>query len=364
MLRGKGERVNGPYKHRNKWRVITTWADGSQDVDAYASKAEATRAADEARAIVAGRTVMHAVDAFEVSQRERGLAPASVDRTRRHLNVLLGTQSDGHRPLGWLTTKRAAQLYDDVQVGHSVDTHRNALTAGKAFGKWCVKQGWLTTSPFEDVEPTGRRKRGKPQLHVDESRKLIDACLAENSRESLAVALTLLLGLRASEVAHRQVRDLDDSGRLLWIDKTKTEAGKRCLEVPEVLREHLLALAKDRPSASYLFGKGDLDRPTRFWLNHHTKRLCGVAKVPKLPPQSMRGTHATIATDAGSTSHVVAGALGHASTGVTKRHYIQAQALEASTQRAAQRVLVGNFSSETHYPNAFPQASSEGDPRR
>ena len=52
---------------------------------------------------------------------------------------------------------------------------------------------------------------------------------------AVAAMMSLLMGMRASEIVSRIVRDLDDEGRLLWIPETKTEAGKRTLPVPEVL---------------------------------------------------------------------------------------------------------------------------------
>lgn len=55
-----------------------------------------------------------------------------------------------------------------------------------------------------------------------------------------------LLGLRASEVTDRVVRDLDDEGRLLWIEFGKTRRSRRTLEVPALLRPHLPRLAKGR----------------------------------------------------------------------------------------------------------------------
>ena len=55
----------------------------------------------------------------------------------------------------------------------------------------------------------------------------------------MAAMMSLLMGMRASEIVSRIVRDLDDEGRLLWIPETKTEAGKRTLPVPEVLQPYL-----------------------------------------------------------------------------------------------------------------------------
>ena len=64
-----------------------------------------------------------------------------------------------------------------------------------------------------------------------------------------------LLGLRASEVTDRVVRDLDDNGRLLWIEFGKTKRSRRTLEIPALLRPYLLSLAKDRPVDAQLISR-------------------------------------------------------------------------------------------------------------
>lgn len=292
---------------------------------------------------------MHAVDAFEVSQRSRGLAGVTVERERRHLEALLRLDANGSRRLAWLSPRRAAELYKLVQQGRAVDTHRNALAVGKSFGRFATEQGWLLGDPFAKVKPIGRRRRGKPQLHLDEARKLIDLCYAEGSRESLAVATAFMLGLGASEVTHRQVRDLDDGGRVLCVVKGKNEYRRRRAEVPEDLRVRLLELAKGRAGAAYLFGSGELDRPTRYWIYYHCRRLCLAAKVPVVPPHGLRGTHSTIALEAVATSHSVQAALaaagasmGHApNSPITATTYVAPGAVAAAKQRVAMRVLAG-----------------------
>lgn len=57
--------------------------------------------------------------------------------------------------------------------------------------------------------------------------RLVDACIAERSCEYTAMAVALLFGLRASEVARRQVRDLDAvAGSRGWRkDKTAARGG-------------------------------------------------------------------------------------------------------------------------------------------
>jgi integrase len=67
---------------------------------------------------------------------------------------------------------------------------------------------------------------------------------------AVGAMMSLLMGMRAMEIVSRVARDVDDDGRLLWIPDSKTEAGKRTLEVPAVLRPHLLEMAKGEGGGS------------------------------------------------------------------------------------------------------------------
>jgi integrase len=77
----------------------------------------------------------------------------------------------------------------------------------------------------------------------------------------------------------------------------------------------------------------------RQWLYHWVRAYCDEAKVPAVCVHSLRGLHATLATEAGATSHVVAGALGHSSPAVTHAHYVDgATARRATARRAANKL--------------------------
>jgi integrase len=157
----------------------------------------------------------------------------------------------------------------------------------------------------------------------------------------------LLLGPRASELVHRDVRDVDDEGKLLWIGKTKTAKGRRRLLVPEELRVLLLELAKGRPSDAPLFVSVASRRwpAGRRWTRHmaynHVRRICVAAGVPMLSPQAMRRTQATLATDAGATGLMVAEHLGHESPAITHRAYIEPSAAKDAQVERAVRVIAG-----------------------
>ena len=172
----------------------------------------------------------------------------------------------------------------------------------------------------------------------------VDLCIrkANEGDEAAVGAMTaFLLGLRASEVTDRVVRDLNDDGRLLWIEFGKTKRSRRTLEVPGLLRPYLLALAKGRAPDAQLISRTISRRSgkkrDRYWLLYHVERLCAEAEVPVVCTQSLRGLHASVATDAGATPHVVASALGHSSPAVTHAHYIDG----ATARRARTRRVIG-----------------------
>jgi integrase len=167
------------------------------------------------------------------------------------------------------------------------------------------------------AELEGQKVTGKRQLYIDESRRFVEAALAENSPEGLAAAMAILMGMRASEITSRVVREVDDDGRVLWISRAKTPKGNRHLKVPTVLQPRLLALCARREPDERLFGEGR----DRHWVYYHVQRICRLAKVPVVCTQGLRGTQSTISIEAVSVEHVAA-ALGQNGPRVTRRSYL------------------------------------------
>ncbi len=338
-MRQSGERVHGPYPHHHKWRLIIDRGGGNREYLTFDSEREAKQHKDKLLKEIAGRTVSDAVQARIAHLREQGLRKSSLERAEFHLRRFFSLDAvlDGKTfkyfhtggLLEDLRPKHCEALYAQLRKEMAVDTHRNGLVQAKSFAKWCVKQGWIRTSPVEDVTPVGQRNRGKKQLRIDEARKLVDLCIDKaNAGNDAAVGVltALLMGMRASEVTDRVVRDLDDEGRLLWIEVGKTKRSRRTLEVPALLRPYLRELAKDRAPDDQLITRGKTKRGgkrDRQWLYHWLTAFCDEAKIPPVCVHSLRGLHATLATEAGVSSHVVANALGHSSPAVTHAHYVQ-----------------------------------------
>ena len=128
----------------------------------------------------------------------------------------------------------------------------------------------------------GKRRHGKPQLRVDEARRWLTKAveLADSGEAGAAAAAALLafvMGMRASEIVNRVVRDFDDDAKLLWIPDSKTEAGRRTLQVPTILQPLMKQIAHGKSPAAMLFG-----HHWRDWVRKWVKRICEAAGVPKV----------------------------------------------------------------------------------
>lgn len=283
-------------------------------------------------------------------------SPSTSELQRRLLRGLLRDELEDD--VTHLTPSRAAALYGNAvtepcpKYGRPVSaaTHRFCLHLARAFGKWLVQKGHLRANPFADVRPVGVVNVGKPQLRIDEARKFVVAALEDHeetgSPTAVAALLCLLLGLRTNEALLRQVRDLDDGGRLLWIPKGKTRNARRRLEVPEVLRPILQAQCEGKGPEDFLFTSDEGRRLHRSSLWLAVGRICERAGVPRVCTHSLRGLHATLALDSGSTSSAVAAALGHGSFSMTRRHYAAPGTVESAQSRRVNDVLGGTESAD------------------
>jgi integrase len=339
-------RCLGPYPHHRGWRVIIVGADGRRRPRPFAELDDAKQYIAEFNRKVS--SIIHTTDtareAFVKDMTARKLSPRTIEGYEWAINTLWPQA----RALRSLTPENCAARYKELinakrkdgTAAFSVDAHRNALKMGKTFLRWCVTETLLAANPLEDVNGIGRRKKGKPQHRRDEARLFYDHTLARsNAGEPGAVAalMCLLLTLRSeSEALSVVARDLDDGGRLLWIDDSKTESGRRVEEVPDEMRPALLALRGERKADEPLFARRD-----RKWLWDEVKRLCAEAGVPRVSPHGLRGMHATIARQAGATSHLVAAALGHANTRVTEDHYIEAGTGKAEDRERGLKLIRG-----------------------
>lgn len=349
MPRQRTERVLGPYYDQTRkkpWRIVVVSVDDAprrprskrrtagRVARAFATEAGARDAIAKLRDRTAGKTLGDAVTAY-MEHKRTDIAESSATTLEYRLRGVFQLD-ERDRLLRTLTAADAETMYRRRVAETKADTHRSELNAASAMMAWCIKQKWIRVNPFANVEGVGRRAAGKDQLRVDEARRFRDAALGEGTESGLAAACALLMGLSASEVTDRKVRDIDDGGRLWWIDRGKTKNRRAHILIPEELQQPLAKLAKGRPGDAPLWG--DIDR---HWLGYHVRRLCKLAGVPVVTPHSLRGLHATLSVSSGLEVSAAAKQLRHGGAGVTRRHYIAPGAEAAAGHERAMTILQG-----------------------
>jgi integrase len=326
-------RYNGPYPHKKKFRVIEVdIATKERTLHAFDTRDEALAAMERMQreeARTGGATVRQTLEAYREALLGKGNRESSIKTTFYRLNALFAALLE--RPMKALSKADLESALDGIS-GQAGDSRLNITAEARTFLRWCHRKGHTRQDLGFFLQVEAKRKHGKPQLRIDEARKWLEVAetkAASGDVSATAAMLTLLMGMRVSEVSGRTVRDLDDSGKQLWIPEAKTRAGVRRLSVPEGLREHLLRLADGRPGDAPLF-----PGVSRHTINATVKRICGEAGVPVVPAHGMRGLHATLAVSAGATSNLVAQSLGHESFAITEKCYASPDAVSAARQVA------------------------------
>lgn len=362
MSQRRGPRHSRPYEEPDGWRVVVYDGKGGRSSVKAQTPELAIEAAVETLKLVAASaaTIEEAIDTYRTYLQDKGDRPSTLDLVPRQLRAFFaGAELE---PIGDLTRARAERLYEGLRTRDTarkkppeVATQQAALASARAFAAWAVRRGLHKgPSPLEDVEPVGRRHRGKPQPRIDEARAWLEVALdlGQEWPGALAAAAALLMGLRAGELVSRTPRDLDDGGRLLWIGEQEgCKTGARQVEVPDVLQRPLLRLCVGVLPSSPLFRFTGVKMVT-WWVRKVWAELGDRRAAAGLPPlaeprdgwrrltaHSLRGLHATLALQAGATAHVVAGALGH-SPAMLRSAYAQPGAERAGAARGALMKLV------------------------
>ena len=297
-----------PWRENNRWRIV---CPRTKRKLSFSTEQEALHA-------LGHQTAWEWIRDYVADIRLAGRSEAHARTTRHLLQVLLPETLD----VVSLDKEEATRLLRSYQstptrLGKrpSSVTVKSVLGHARTFWRWLDTQGVTDRNPWVGIKLAfSARGRRKPQLTLDEARKLRDKCISDDTPEAVAVLATLLLGLRASEVVNIQPRDLDDGGRILWVRAPKN-GRDLALSVPMELQALM-------PKVAGLGGR------SRYWLYYHTRRLCESASVPVVTPHGLRGTHATLARSAGATGDVVAKALNHSDERVTRDHYYQPGTVE------------------------------------
>lgn len=379
----KGERVTGPYRVEERFRLTFTVADGDGgyrkiqktfDTEQDALDAKAGFEEAQAQSEVQALSIKDAIKLYIEAPDRPKLRPGSLQMTRfalerffpdqeAPLSVLLRRTRQDRGPK---QTTHAALLYQTLieapgRPGYgqkkkpaplAAATHRGYLKRARTFTKWCVEQGYLPSDPLAGVKLAGTAKAGKPQMSRDDAkrwtktaRELIDL----GDEGALAALLALLLGVRQSEISLRRVGDLDNVAgpgpMILRIPFAKTEKGVRDREIPSMVDAALRRHIAGRAATEWLFyftrKNGEAAPHQSDWMRYHVRRICRKAGVNQVCTHSLRGLHALLALKRGMSPHQVADELGHESFATTREHYLAPGSFETAQQAAVTEFLEG-----------------------
>ncbi len=365
MSMKRTERVLGPYPDRKGFRVIQVDSAGKRESVVFETEVKAERYIEILNADLDRdeHTTETALEAYKTHLKDKGNKESSSSVTEWAVSLFFPSAV----PLQLLSAKRCEALYLDLRTRASektkkpisADTHRNILAQVKSFLGWCVARGWLRENPCAAVKGIGRRRpRGKSlgkdgnTLRVKQARiwYVKAVALAERGDEGATAALVaLLLGMRASEITTRRAADLDEDGApgdLLWIPCSKTPAGRRTLEIPEVLRPLLVRIAANKEPNAYLFRAEDGKPHWRDWIRKNVHRICDAAEVPRVTAHALRGLLATLTAERGLAGHLIAATLGHDDERTTMTAYAAPGSAAAGASRRGLVLLEGGLKTE------------------
>lgn len=348
MRQKEPPRVLGPYKERNRWRLVV-FNDNGRRSEYFESEADAQRQRRHLTKKLEHRATRKLADMIAEYTQEKIDSGRSLPKTAAGERQCLLDFFGSHlaEDISAVTPKHAALLYEQASTRISqktgqplaVASHRCYLEHAKTFCGWAVEKRYLPASPFQAVKPRGKPNRGKPQLRIEEAQRFIQTALtrwgSERTPITIAALTALYMGLRANEVLQRRARDLDAGGRILWIDFGKTHNARRHLKVPKPLQPLLRQLCQDKSTDDFLFGEAATGQPIRYQtLWREVRLLCEQAGAPTVCTHSLRGLYATLAVESGVVSDAVAASLGHGSFSMTERHYAAPTAVQnAKTAR-------------------------------
>jgi integrase len=341
-----------PYQHYSRFKVWFRDIQGRRRSLTFATKPEAEAwIADNQRLLVSdGRPIEKVVDAFIASLTEHRAVQTLATIRFRLVAVIKGREQIPIEAFPWERAwrERAARQSRASQTGILA-----ALRGLLAFAR-------LPEKALDSLKPTGKVKRGKTQLTIDEARRFVSVGLAAADPLALAAVTMAFVGCRPGEVLALRARDVDDGGSLLHVRGTKTEAADRPVEVDPALQPILISAAHGKEADALLFdfrperdrACKDRSKAKRDALLRRVEALCETAGVKRVVSHSMRGLNATLRKRGGAPDDSITRALGHVHISTTQRHYFAPGVVEQVEARRAHGRLLPPIAIEPNAPEA------------
>ena len=233
-------------------------------------------------------------------------------------------------------------------AGKSLSFLKKLRITMQAVFKQAVHDHIIPSDPSSDLQlPNGTQGTNRA-LTQSERKHLLR--IAETDRAGMLIKIMYYCGLRPSEVARVEGRDIDAEKKRLHVRGTKTKSADRFVPIPDELFDDLTGLEPFEPALKNMYGEKCTKRVIRrMWegIKLHLAEdmgadimngsIVGVNPVaPDLKLYCLRHDYATRLQDAGVPINVARYLLGHSDITTTSRIYTHTS--EESIADAANRI--------------------------
>jgi integrase/recombinase XerD len=193
----------------------------------------------------------------EWMKNERGLAPSTIEGRRWKLKWFLNWFSNKHRPVRTISLADVDEYQSECKAkGFSRVTLNDHACAIRSFLKHAGAQGWCSPSVAAGIRgPVIYQHESLPAgPSWDEVKRLLKALDTNDPldiRDRAIIMLLAIYGLRAMEVSHLVLKDIDWDHELLTIRRSKQRHYQLYPLVPEVGQAIVRYLREVRPECQH-----------------------------------------------------------------------------------------------------------------
>lgn len=263
------------------------------------------------------------VDAFLLSCKVEGLAPATLKNYQYQLGVFVKYcyQID-LTPGGEVTTQQIRLFLLNLQQTNNPVSVGDYYKTIKRFFNWLIEEGIMEQSPMQNIKPPRMPKRIVSPFSLLDIENLLALCSGNTFLEMRNRAMVLLFldtGLRLSEMANIQLADMDfDSETIKVMGKGARE---RVVRMGKTAQKALLKYLLIRNDNYPCLWVSEERRPlTRAGVQTVIKKLCQRAQITdaKPGPHTFRHTAAIHFLRNGGTEFTLQLLLGHSTLKMTR----------------------------------------------
>lgn len=221
-------------------------------------------------------------------------------------------------------------LADERRRGVKPSTVAARYRALSAWLNWCSRRKLIERNPIPELDKPSVPKEQARHVTLEECTRILESIASADwadHRDRLLVLLLFFSGLRASEVTHLHVTDVDSRAGTVLVRNGKGGKARIVPTAPQV-GAVLLDYIYSRPAwgGPELWlsadGSGGVRGPlTTDGLRQVLKRLCRQAGVEYLHPHAWRHGFAMTFLNAGAPLSAVSAMMGHSNTTVTQQVY-------------------------------------------